>query len=75
MISHRYSLSLGREIAEEICKDLELELPEDCGDFVNLWYGSTLQRGEWGWLVIGSLVGDKNNLKKDILHIIKYFEI
>lgn len=73
MNNHRYSLNLGREITEEICRDLERELPKEWGDSVNLWYGSTLQKSEGGWCVIGSLLGNKDNLKKDIFHILKHF--
>ena len=74
MNNHRYSLNLGKEITEEICRDLELEVPNERSKFVTLWYGSTLQKGEWGWYVIGSLLGDKDNLKKDTLHILEHFD-
>jgi hypothetical protein len=74
MNNHRYSLTLGKEITEEICRDLELEVPNEWGDDITLWYGSTLAKGEWGWYVVGSLLGDKNNLRKDILHILKHFD-
>ena len=69
MNNHQNSLNLSKTITEKICRDLEVETPKEWGDSIRLWYGSTLVKSEWFWYV----TGDKDRLKKDILHILEHF--
>lgn len=65
---------ISEELTTKICEDLELKVPEKWGDFVSLWYGSHLSKSSEGWLV-KSNKDNKDDLKKDVLHILENFEI
>lgn len=66
---------VNEELAKSICEDLELEIPKEWGDFVSLWYGSTLFKLSEGWQVLPDSTAERQNaFKKDVLHILENFE-
>lgn len=71
----RFFFYVNEELANSICEDLEREVPKEWGDFVSLWYGSTLFKSSEGWQVLPDATTEQRNaFKKDVLHILKYFE-
>lgn len=66
---------VNEELANSICEDLELEIPKEWGDYVCLWYGSTLFKSSEGWQVLPDSTNTvRNAFKKDVLHILEIFE-
>ena len=66
---------VNEELAKSICEDLEVEVPKEWGDFVSLWYGSTLFKSSDGWAVLPSDSDlEIKNFKKDVLHTLNHFE-
>ena len=68
-----FFFSVNEELAKSICEDLELDLPQEWGDVVTLWYGSFLYKtGDEGYVILPS-DNKRESQKKDVLHILEHF--
>ena len=69
-----FYFSVNEDLAKSICEDLKLELPQEWGDSINIWYGSRLYKTyEGNYQVLPSGNDKRKSQKKDILHILEHF--